>query len=147
MSTSTSGKSQAAIDVALTGLAFQVITLVIFCGLLVDYLIRYFRFIARAGDARGTVDKRLKYFLTFLSTAIAMILARCAFRVDELSKGYSGPLIHNEPLFIGLEGVLIVCAVFALCVGHPGVVFDKQDGSEVLRSSMSEEMRILGDRK
>ena len=29
----------------------------------------------------------------------------CCYRIDELSDGYNGPLIHNEGLFIGLEGV------------------------------------------
>ena len=54
-------------------------------------------------------DKRLpapfKVFLAFLSLAIILILIRCAYRIDELSKGYAGPLIHNQGLFIGLEGV------------------------------------------
>lgn len=40
-----------------------------------------------------------------------------------VSEGYSGTLFHDEPLFIGLEGILIVLAVIALAIGHPGFVF------------------------
>ena len=47
-------------------------------------------------------------FVVFLSLAITLILIRCAYRIDELSDGYNGPLIHNEPLFIGLEGVYVL---------------------------------------
>lgn len=66
---------------------------------------------------------RFKIFVSFLSVAIVLILIRCAYRIDELSDGYSGPLIHNEGLFVGLEGVMIVVAVFCLAVAQPGPVF------------------------
>lgn len=64
--------------------------------------------------------------------AIGLILVRCVYRIDELSDGYSGPLIHNEGLFVGLEGVVIVVAVFCLAIAQPGPVFgwpanDKED--------------------
>ena len=44
-------------------------------------------------------------FAGFLSLAITLFLIRCAYRIDEMSNGYNGPLIPNEGLFIGLEGV------------------------------------------
>lgn len=119
MSTDSKGDSQVAVNIALAGLGFQVFTLVIFCGLFTDYLVRYVRSIKPQA-----LDRRLKIFFGCLSLAIMLILARCAYRVDELSEGYGGHLIHNEPLFIGLEGVLVICAVFFLCIGHPGFVFD-----------------------
>ncbi len=55
--------------------------------------------------------------------AIILILIRCVYRIDELSDGYSGPLVHDEGLFVGLEGVLIIVAVFCLAVAQPGPVF------------------------
>lgn len=48
---------------------------------------------------------RLRVFHAFEVLAIVMILARCAFRVEELRDGYGGPLVRREDLFIGLEGV------------------------------------------
>ena len=50
------------------------------------------------------VDGRFKIFAGFLALATLLILIRCAYRIDELSDGYNGPLIHNEGLFIALEG-------------------------------------------
>ncbi|KAI1085877.1 RTA1-domain-containing protein [Whalleya microplaca] len=118
LSTSSSGQSTTGVNLALAGLSFQVITMVVFCGLLVDYLNRYSR-----SKSTAFISVRLKTFLVCLGAAVLLILARCAYRVGELSEGYQGHLIHNESLFIALEGALIVIAVSALCVGHPGFVF------------------------
>ncbi|KAK1975695.1 RTA1 like protein [Colletotrichum cereale] len=121
LSTTSAGSSTVGIDLAMAGLVLQVIVLVAFCAVFADYMVRY----TRSGGARP-LARREKVFFGFLALAIVLILARCAYRVDELSEGYSqSEKLTNEGLFIGLEGVLIICAVFALCLGHPGLVFGK----------------------
>ena len=91
-------------DVSQAGLSFQVFTLVVFIALAVDYAVRYLQ--ARRIEERKTpLPISFKIFVAFLSLAVVLILIRCAYRIDELSDGYGGPLIHNEGLFIGLEGV------------------------------------------
>ncbi|KAI1738412.1 parasitic phase-specific protein PSP-1 [Xylaria scruposa] len=119
LSSLSNGSNKAGVDLALTGLTFQVATLLAFVGLFADYLIRYFW-----TKPISSVSGRLKLFLGSLGVAIILILVRCAYRVAELSEGYSGTLFHDEGLFIGLEGVLIVLAVVALITGHPGFVFN-----------------------
>ena len=69
------------------------------------------------------MSTRFKIFLGFLSLSIVLILIRCVYRIDELSDGYNGPLIHKEGLFIGLEGVMIIVAAFCLAIAQPGPVF------------------------
>ncbi len=59
----------------------------------------------RAQSQKTVLPARFKVFIAFLSFAILCILIRCAYRIDELSDGWDGPLIHDESLFIGLEGV------------------------------------------
>lgn len=83
----------------LAGLVFQVVTMLAFSVSLTDYLARYLL------RSRVRLDARLRLFLAALGAATILILGRSAYRVEELSKGYSGPSIRNEPLFIGLEGV------------------------------------------
>lgn len=100
MSASSSGSSQTGVDIALAGLIFQVITLIVFSVLLGDFLVRYLR--SRKGMDIGT---RGKLFFGFLSLTVILILIRCIFRADELKQGYSGDLIGREDLFIALEGV------------------------------------------
>jgi hypothetical protein len=118
MSTESSGSSRVAVDLSLAGLSFQVITMTIFCVIFGEYLFRYFR-----AHSDRPASLRLRLFLGFLCSAVLLILARCAYRVAELHEGYRGEIISDEGLFIALEGVLIVIAVFCLCVGHPGFVF------------------------
>ncbi len=106
MSSNSEGQSYIGVDIALAGLSFQVFTLSLFICLATDYAIRYSRGqgVAKEGE-RAEITTRFKVFVGFLSLAIVLILIRCVYRIDELSRGYSGPLIHNQGLFIGLEGV------------------------------------------
>jgi hypothetical protein len=109
LSSVSSGKNDKGIQLALAGLALQVITLVIFCALYGDYLWRYFKsgeFGARA-STQQSFGLRLKLFYAFEALAVVAILVRCAFRVHELRKGYKpeNKMLHQEGLFIGLEGV------------------------------------------
>lgn len=109
LSSVSSGKNSKGIDLALAGLALQVITLVIFCALYGDYLWRYFKsdeFKARAGTQRS-FGLRLRLFYASEALAVVAILLRCAFRVHELKEGYQpeNEALHREELFIGLEGV------------------------------------------
>lgn len=121
MSSSSSGSSRTANDITLAGLSFQVITLVVFVGLALDYVVRYWRQRrAMAVEERRPFDARLKVFAAFFAAAIVLILIRCCYRIDELSEGYSGALIHDEGLFIALEGVMVLLATYCLNVGHPG---------------------------
>ncbi|KAI9172719.1 Efflux pump himE [Paramyrothecium foliicola] len=121
LSASSSGASQIGVDVAMAGLILQVIMLVAFSTLFADYMIRYLR----SSHAKN-LGLRDKLFFVFLAIAVLATLARCIFRADELKEGYQGELIKHEDLFIGLEGVLIVVAVFCLFIAHPGFVFKRK---------------------
>lgn len=103
MSSITSGGSKAAVNVSLAGLSFQVFTLCIFISLSLEFAVRYIR-ARRVEQKKTALPRRFKVFVVFLSLAIIFILIRCSYRIDELSDGYLGPLIHNEPLFVALEG-------------------------------------------
>jgi hypothetical protein len=97
-SSQSSGGNRTSVNVTLAGLSFQVFTLLCFIALSADYLVRYFR----QNSLRAT-DRRVKLFLFFLALGIFLILLRCAYRIDELSGGYFGPLFHEQGPFIGLE--------------------------------------------
>jgi len=71
-----------------------------FICLFADFLIRYLR--SAKAEALST---KTKLFFGFLITSITLTLVRCAFRLAELNQGYSGTLVKEEGLFIGLEGV------------------------------------------
>ncbi|QYS95805.1 hypothetical protein H0G86_003079 [Trichoderma simmonsii] len=118
-----SGGSQTGVDIAMTGLGLQVGGLFFFSALFIDYVTRYVR--KKPSSPLGT---RMRVFLGFLGAAILLIFTRCVYRCYELSKGYvHSNLITDQGLFIGLEGVLVVIASFCLCVGHPGLIFGRDE--------------------
>ncbi|KAF4838871.1 Sphingoid long-chain base transporter RSB1 [Colletotrichum tropicale] len=122
ISTDSKGDSDLGVNLAMGGLVIQVVVIVVFCAVFADYMIRYTR-----SSYTRKLTQREKIFFGFLALAVALILARCSYRVDELSEGYSNSTkVTDEGLFIGLEGVLIVLAVFSLCLGHPGLAFENK---------------------
>ncbi|KAK1579449.1 RTA1 like protein [Colletotrichum navitas] len=138
LSTTSAGSSDVGVDLAMAGLVLQVVVLVAFCALFADYMFRY----TRSGAARP-LTLRDRLFFGFLALAVMLVLARCAYRVDELSDGYrQSEKLANEGLFIGLEGVLIICAVFALCIGHPGMVFGRRKATDGVSKGSSAESGI-----
>jgi hypothetical protein len=105
LSTLSHGQSVIGVDLALVGLAFQVFTIVIFCGFFADYLVRYSRVEHQVGHR--ILTRRLNLFFGFLLLAILLITVRCVYRLVELNQGYSGHFVREEPLFIGLEGMYV----------------------------------------
>lgn len=100
------------VNLALAGLSLQVIAMVAFSACFGDYLLRYTRHTkSHGGESVAEADRvrkftpRVKVFFGFMAAAVLLILTRCAYRVAELHQGYSGQLITEQGLFIGLEGV------------------------------------------
>ncbi|KAJ1324869.1 RTA1 domain-containing protein [Microdochium nivale] len=128
------------VKISLAGLVFQVVTLVAFTLLFLDYL-RSCGFLAdvfssssssrRGGssekEAGGQQQQRfarpLRVFMAFLFLATLFVFVRCAYRIKELSEGYFSQFFREEGLFIGLESCMMVVAVFCLNLSHPGYGF------------------------
>ena len=102
MSSTSNGDSNAGVQIALAGLSIQVITLFVFVVLVVDYSVR-----SRTIWKKLQLPARFKVFCGGLALATILILVRCAYRIFELSEGYSqeSESLRDEPLFIGLESV------------------------------------------
>ena len=117
----------------IAGLSFQVFTLFSFMTISLDFALRTRRRIRSLGaDAALAQDIELQKirrsfmfqgFLVAIATATVSIFVRSIFRVVELSKGWTGPIMGNQPLFIGFEGVCIAVAVLVLNVFHPAICF------------------------
>lgn len=101
MSSTSNGSSQSGVNIALAGLSIQVITLTFFSVCVVDYM-----WCSRRTWKAVKVPGRFVSFCVWLALATIFILTRCAYRVYELSEGYSrdSEALRDEPLFNGLEG-------------------------------------------
>jgi hypothetical protein len=102
MSSTSNGDSDAGVNIALAGLILQVVTLVVFVILVLDYFVR-----SRSVWTKVRLPTRFKVFCAALALATVLILIRCTYRIYELSEGYSrdSEALRDEPLFIGLESV------------------------------------------
>ncbi|KAI0602647.1 RTA1 like protein-domain-containing protein [Biscogniauxia sp. FL1348] len=118
-------------SVIMVGLSLQVATLLVFVGLVVDFGVRAWR---RGGgaldqDAAAMVAVRrsaaFRGFVAALALSTACVLARCVYRILEMSGGYEGPLMARQDLFVAFEGGMISVAVLALNFFHPSLCFDR----------------------
>lgn len=120
MSSSSSGSDKLGVNISLAGLGLQVGTLSLFIIGCADYAWRYSRKTDRAPLTRG-----FKIFAGFVGISILLIFIRCAYRINELADGYSGPNITDQAAFIGLESCMIVISAFTLLGANPGPVMPR----------------------
>ncbi len=128
LSSKSAGASQTGVDIALAGLGLQVASLVVFTALFLDYMVRYL--LRSSAAPGGGLAPRVRVFFAALAVAVVATLARCAYRVDELSQGYGGPLVADEGLFIGLEGVYVPPPPLRVV---PGGGYERELATDLLR--------------
>lgn len=121
--------SDAGRGIMLAGVVFQVVSLLVFTGLWLEFAVRL-RGVresareARFADLRAT--KKFAWFQYAFGAAIVLIFIRSVYRVAELQQGFHGPIANDEISFMILEGPMIVLAVLAMTVFHPGSAFGGQ---------------------
>lgn len=126
-------------DVIIAGLSTQVFSLFVFIIACVDFAARLRSRMKKLGpevtmdsDPAKVQLRRSRTFKAFLAAqALATILIfwRSCYRVAELNEGWAGPITFNQPLFIGMEPVLIVIAVYALGIFHPAYCLQRKSRS------------------
>jgi hypothetical protein len=101
------------------------IVLVVFGLLVGEYSLRTYR--RRTRLSQSALDlwgsRRFKYFSAAVLAAYTFIFVRCIYRIPELLGGWGGELMRIEIEFIILEGAMIVLAVLAQTIFHPGICF------------------------
>lgn len=128
--------------IMVAGLAFQVLTLAIFILICTDFAIRTVRnsgsgahgaseHVGDGSHASLRSSPKFKAFLVALALATLCIFIRSIYRVIELGQGWEGELIKNQRYFIVLEGVMVIVAVLALNLFHPGWCFREGYHGEV----------------
>ncbi|KAF2744444.1 RTA1-domain-containing protein [Sporormia fimetaria CBS 119925] len=119
-------------NVMIAGLISQVVSMVMFFTVWGNFVL-HMRKAKKEGSlrrmqpslyekVRGT--KMFTGFQWSLFVAAVLIFIRCVYRVAELWEGFSGHLANDEVTFMIFEGPMILVAVTAMTVFHPGRVFD-----------------------
>lgn len=95
-------------------------------GLWLEFISR----LRRTGEGAKNVQfielrdtKKFTWFQYILAAAVVFIFIRSIYRVAELQQGFNGPIANDEVSFMILEGPMIILAVLAMTVFHPGTAF------------------------
>ncbi|KAI5862623.1 RTA1 like protein-domain-containing protein [Durotheca rogersii] len=96
--------------IMVAGIAFQLLTMTVFALLVIDFVRR---------SLKLGIPRDYYPLLGALLVSLLMIYIRSIYRTLELSEGWSGDLIRNQGLFIGLDAVLMVIAVAVFLVFDP----------------------------
>ena len=107
----------------ITGIVWQVCTLLAFGVLVADYVLRCSRNTLREDGYRLLATRRFKLFAGGLVLAYFTVFTRCVYRIAELGPGWENSIMQNEDEFIVLDGVMIAIATVCLTVFHPGYCF------------------------
>ncbi|KAL3422373.1 RTA1 like protein [Phlyctema vagabunda] len=125
-------------NIMIAGLAFQVLTLLVFMTLCVDFGLRTYR--RHRSMGQEAFDQNPMYvklregwkfrgFVAALALATICIFWRSVYRCAELGEGWTGHLIKQQWLFVGFEGVMVIVACFALNFFNPAFAFkEAMDG-------------------
>lgn len=120
-------------DIMITGISWQVFTLIIFAALSIQYLLRR-RNAARREDPLSTEaadtlrNRNFRFFALAVITAFVAVFTRCVYRIIEMSGGWGNPIMQDEPSYIILEGALIGYATLVQTACHPGYCFPQLCG-------------------
>lgn len=106
--------------VMVAGIAFQLLTMTLFVGLMCDFLLRVLR---TQGEFSNMVTKGMKMVFVALVISTVMIYIRGVYRTIELAQGWRGYLITHEGYFIGLDATIMVIAVAIFIPIDPAVIF------------------------
>lgn len=109
------------------GIAFQLLTMTLFLLLTLDFVRRLLKM---------GIPQPYYLILGAMFVSLLAIYIRSIYRTLELTGGWSGHLIRDQPLFIGLDAVLMVVA---------SAVFLVADPAQVSRSAPLESLNSSGD--
>jgi len=106
----------------LGGIVFQVVVLLAFATLVIDYTLRVRRNWSDVSDAGKNLaaNKGFKRFAYAVLAAFLGIFIRSVYRIAEMAEGWGKPLMRDETSFMVLEGGMMVITVAALTIFHPG---------------------------
>ncbi|KAM5536234.1 hypothetical protein V8D89_010133 [Ganoderma adspersum] len=128
-------------NIMLGGIVFQLFSLSVFCILVTEYLVRYFKDrparplllnnnsseSIREQFPRPPLDPSAKLLLIGLFFESLFLYIRSIYRTIELSDGFHGRIIETQVYFNVLDGVMVVLAIYSLIFFHPARLLKKMD--------------------
>jgi preprotein translocase subunit SecG len=94
-------------DLMIAGIAWQVATLIVFVGLVLDYVIRTLRHWDQVDENAKNLlrQKRSRGFIFGVAVAFLAFLLRCIYRIAETVGGWANPIMRDEAGFMVMEAL------------------------------------------
>ena len=89
----------------ISGISWQVLTLLIFGAVTADYVGRRYRSTTPLSPAAQSLLRSIKFrlFVVAVTISFSAIFLRCVYRIAEMAKGWRNPIMQDQPLFIGID--------------------------------------------
>lgn len=89
----------------ITGISWQVLTLLLFGTATIDYTVRRFHSSSPLSPSAQSLlrSTRFRIFIAAATIAFFAIFIRCVYRIAEMSRGWRNPVMQRQSLFIGAE--------------------------------------------
>ncbi|KJA24394.1 hypothetical protein HYPSUDRAFT_136271 [Hypholoma sublateritium FD-334 SS-4] len=123
--------------IMLGGIVFQVVVIVAFSALAIEYFTRYHtdsplssRIGASrekesqlpSGPVRGAFTGKILLMSSALAFSTLLLFIRAIYRTAELADGWHGKIISDQVLFNVLDGAMVILAMYTLNIAHPGLL-------------------------
>ncbi|PQE07920.1 Sphingoid long-chain base transporter RSB1 protein [Rutstroemia sp. NJR-2017a WRK4] len=118
---------RAGTTVTLVGLVLQLLTMLFFGLMCIDYHYRVRR-APQDWNAYAAPTRESQRFVLFAWTSQAfywLVGASVVYRIAMLAQGWDGGIVKNEAAFVCLQGVTVLLAGYCFSALHPGYVFPK----------------------
>ncbi|KAI0275395.1 RTA1 like protein-domain-containing protein [Gloeopeniophorella convolvens] len=127
----TNNQSPLSSHLALGGIIVQLVGIVLFVALILESNTRFAANwpiypVSIQEETHKVADAPIKLLLVGISVSTFFIFVRCIFRTVELAEGWRGKLATTEWYFAVFDAAMIVIAMFAINVFHPGFLLRRQ---------------------
>ncbi|KAI0361568.1 RTA1-like protein [Trametes cingulata] len=134
-SSSTPDGSKLGSNIMLGGIIFQLVSLSVFCVLMIEYLYRRLQdkplkpsivYTAEPTDSYssvregGPIPRSLMHLAIALCVESACLYIRAIYRTVELADGWNGQVIQTQYLFVIFDGLMVFTTMALMNVFHPG---------------------------
>ncbi|KAI0827250.1 RTA1 like protein-domain-containing protein [Trametes gibbosa] len=124
--------------IILAGVVFQLASLTLFCLLVGEYYVRCLNtaplkntseisindVIIVCESARSYASPQITQISVGVGLATALLYIRAVYRTVELADGLGGSVMKTQSLFVVLDAVMVLLAMFILNICHPGRLSD-----------------------
>jgi hypothetical protein len=96
-------------NLMISGIVWQVATLLVFAGLVVDYALRTRRSWNDVTAEAKSLLRQIKFrgFLAAVAVAFITVFLRCVYRIAEMVGGWANPIMRDEIGFDIMEGMYV----------------------------------------